>query len=280
MIHFFSNVPSCLEKRKGSAFLTTGIILLFLVATIFYVMSHPEIISEEFEGVIPLQTETTEETQTPHVQPTQIQSTTTTTQKTTEATGLEYASNETNGTLEWLEKRTFDLVNYERTSRGLNALKWNEEIAEVCRMHSKDMADNNFFSHTGSDGSNSSYRLFRSGVYYWNLTGENIAKVSSMESYIVNSRGEIIKKNYRSLEEIAQTAVEGWMNSPEHRTNILRSEFDEAGMGVYEFNESYYFTQNFIRRVQCGYKGGHCCETEGYLPWCYEPWECVDNGCK
>jgi len=250
--------------RGTIAFITLALCLLFLAAAFLYLIANSEKWLEE---------------EPPATTTTIIITTTTGVMPTTTTTIVEYAANETNDTLEWLEKRVFDLVNYERTSRGLHGLKWDEEIAEVCRLYSKDMADNDFFSHTGSDGSNSTDRLLRGGVYYWNLTGENIAKVSIIESYLVNTRGEVVETRYKTFEQLAQDAVDGWMESPNHRANVLHSEFDEAGMGVAEFNDSYYFTENFIVRVHCGFKGGACCETSGHLPWCYTPWKCEANVC-
>ena len=50
-------------------------------------------------------------------------------------------------------------------------------------------------------------------------------------------------------------------------------------MGVYVFNDSYYFTQDFIVRTDCGYTGGPCCQKTGYYPWCYVPLTCTGNVC-
>jgi uncharacterized protein YkwD len=240
-------------------------LLILVFSAVIYLMSDMGIIEREYI----LGTTTT----------TQTTSTTITT-TTTATIPDEHTETEENDTLEWLERRTFDLVNVERTSRGLAPLVWNEEISEVGRMHSKDMADNDFFSHTGSDGSNSSYRLIRDNVYYWNQTGENIAKISGVYSRVRNAFGEVIEINYKSFEDIAQDTVDGWMDSPDHRANILRTEFNEAGMGIKASDDIYYLTQQFILRVSCGYKQALCCETEGYYPWCYDPWDCVDGVCN
>ncbi|HEY0659459.1 MAG TPA: CAP domain-containing protein, partial [Pyrinomonadaceae bacterium] len=53
-----------------------------------------------------------------------------------------------------LEKQTFDLINEKRREQGLKPLEWNESIAKIARLHSRDMANNKFFSHAGNDGSN------------------------------------------------------------------------------------------------------------------------------
>jgi hypothetical protein len=84
--------------------------------------------------------------------------------------------------------------------------------------------------------------------------------------------------------------VISWMNSTGHRENILASEFDESAMGIYVLqgnmgdssymNVTYYFTQDFITRIPCGYVNSSCCMTTGYLPWCYVPWECRNGICS
>jgi|GEM_PF-1379141 len=56
-----------------------------------------------------------------------------------------------------------DLVNVERTKRGLSALTWDSSIAEVASSHTSDMAKNNTYAHEGSDGSTPSKRLESAG---------------------------------------------------------------------------------------------------------------------
>jgi len=51
---------------------------------------------------------------------------------------------------------------------------WNTKLADAARAHPDDMALHNFFSHTGSDGSNVSIRV-DSQAYDWRAVGENLA---------------------------------------------------------------------------------------------------------
>jgi len=179
----------------------------------------------------------------------------------------------------WLEKRAFDLVNRERIDRELPALKWNEEIAAVARNHSEDMAENDFFDHTGSDGSVVSGRLHVSDVYYWNYSSENLYMSSGIDYYRVNIFGNVVETHYMTLEQITRNATQGWMGSLGHRKNMLDERVDESGMGIYVINDSFYFTQNFITRVDCGYKDGECCEMPGYV-YCYVPFSCESGVCS
>jgi uncharacterized protein YkwD len=66
------------------------------------------------------------------------------------------------------------LTNQQRAIYGLPPLAANAALATAAQAHSNDMANNNFFSHTGSDGSNPGQRISRAG-YSWYTYGENIA---------------------------------------------------------------------------------------------------------
>lgn len=85
---------------------------------------------------------------------------------------------------------------------------------------------------------------------------------------------------WKSDEEIVANTVQGWMNSPGHRKNILYAAYDEAGIGI-AFTDGYIIaTQIFIKRAACGYKDGPCCERTGYYPYCYVPYSCSVNICQ
>lgn len=117
------------------------------------------------------------------------------------------------------ERQILDLANSARVQRGLSPLEWNEEAAAVARSHSKDMLDNNFFSHTSPNTGTMGDRLQKAGVAY-RTAGENIA--------------------YGQSDSI--NAHESWMNSPGHRQNILNKDFKTLGVGV----AGKYYTQNFV----------------------------------
>lgn len=51
-----------------------------------------------------------------------------------------------------LERKAFELINQQRTKLNLEPLMWSDEIANIARKHSKDMATFNFFSHTDLNG--------------------------------------------------------------------------------------------------------------------------------
>lgn len=100
------------------------------------------------------------------------------------------------------------LVNQERTSRGLKPVKLNTALNEAAFKHSKDMNDNNYFSHTG-------------------LNGSTFGQRAKEASYAGFPRGENIANGYRN----AQDVHNGWMQSSGHRQNILTPGVTEMGLG-------------------------------------------------
>jgi len=185
--------------------------------------------------------------------------------------------------LSYLEQKVFDGVNAERVKAGLAPTKWSSDLAYVARLYSQDMASRGFFGHQSPEGKYHDDRLHENGIYYYNTSAENLAEISHVSFYTyIEQTGKIINKTYKSLDEVVEAAVEGWMNSTGHRENILYPGFDESGMGAAYSgqNESFYFTQIFITRVHCGYRGASCCHTEGYLPWCYQPLNCTGQMCS
>ncbi|MET9570024.1 CAP domain-containing protein [Streptomyces virginiae] len=112
------------------------------------------------------------------------------------------------------------LVNQERAAAGCQAVTLNAKLTKAAQDHSADMAANSNMSHTGSDGSDPGARITRAG-YAWSTYGENVAY------------------GYSTPEKV----MEGWMNSPGHRENILNCSFKEIGIGLAQPN--HYWTQDF-----------------------------------
>jgi uncharacterized protein YkwD len=114
---------------------------------------------------------------------------------------------------EAFELEVIRLVNLQRTSRGLQPLAYNSSLTEAARAHNLDMIVNDFFDHTGSDGSRPAQRACAQGYvpFDWGecFVGENIAA------------------GYCTPAEV----MEAWMNSSGHRDNILNPDYQEVGVG-------------------------------------------------
>lgn len=137
------------------------------------------------------------------------------------------------GSVSGLEQACSDLVNQERTTRGLEALTLANDVLAVARAHSQDMATDDYFSHNSPEGIDPFERAASAGITYTRYA-ENIAWTSG--------------RSGRTDQQIAQEIVQGWMNSEGHRNNILNASFEEHGLGVAESSNGIYFTQNFIAR--------------------------------
>jgi len=123
------------------------------------------------------------------------------------------------------------LVNEERATAGCDPLTVDARLQAAALGHSQDMALNDFFAHTGSDGSSVVDRVDDQG-YDWSMLGENIAAGYATPA----------------------AAVEGWMNSDGHRANILNCDFTETGVGYYYLEDDggvedyhHYWTHVFAR---------------------------------
>jgi uncharacterized protein YkwD len=99
-------------------------------------------------------------------------------------------------------------INKQRALYGLKPVVANAKLNTAAQKHSKDMATNDFFSHTGSDGSSPFTRMTR-------------------ESYNYTYAMENIAAGYATVNAV----VTGWMNSPGHRANILSNYLKEIGVG-------------------------------------------------
>ena len=101
-------------------------------------------------------------------------------------------------------------MNRERTTRGLVPLRMNAALSRAAQDRVQDMLDKRYFAHVSPDGINPFSWALRHG-YRYRMIGENLAS------------------GYRGTR-----VVDGWMNSPGHRANILQQRFDEVGIAIAE----------------------------------------------
>jgi uncharacterized YkwD family protein len=116
------------------------------------------------------------------------------------------------------------LVNQERTSRGLSALSVDTAVTKSATLKSQDMAKLGYFSHTSPTYGSPFDMMKQLGISY-RAAGENIAMGQTTPQQVMNA----------------------WMNSEGHRANILNSSFTKIGVGIAQnSNGQYYWTQQFI----------------------------------
>ena len=103
-------------------------------------------------------------------------------------------------------------INRERISRGLPPYALNAQLTRAAQTQASDIARTGDYSHIGSDGSTVFDRVARTafGAYSWGRRlGENWAWYPN-----------------------AATAMNAWMDSSPHRSNILHSLYREIGVGI------------------------------------------------
>jgi uncharacterized protein YkwD len=153
-----------------------------------------------------------------------------------------------------LEARIHELINAQREQNGQSELSYDSFLADIARGHSYDMALRNYFDHTDPDGKTPKARGDDAGYpcirgyrnYYTDGIAENLYQGYRYNSYLPAPNGTTVSYKWNSLEEIANQAVTGWMNSEGHRKNILDDHFQQEGIGVaFSTDDKIYVTENF-----------------------------------
>jgi len=96
----------------------------------------------------------------------------------------------------------------------------NGELDRIARIRSEAMARKvDPFAHEDSKGRPAATDMMRERISPYGAFGENIM-------YEFHSQAAFNPKSF------ARAAVDGWLNSPGHRANILSPYFDRSGIGV------------------------------------------------
>ena len=126
------------------------------------------------------------------------------------------------------EFEIFRLVNSERAKQRLRPLAWDDDIADVARDHSRQMARQGFFGHQDRKGRSVVDRASDRQVNGWSKIGENLFMCDEIVSF-------------------ERYSVRGWLRSPSHRRNMLDRGWSATGIGVFRSREGrIYVTQVFI----------------------------------
>jgi uncharacterized protein YkwD len=117
---------------------------------------------------------------------------------------------------ERLRAATLCLMNAERGQRGLAQLRGQPLLDRVAQSYARQMVRQRFFDHTSPGGSTMMSRI--RGTHYlrdvasWSV-GENLAWGSGTLA-------------------TPRATVRAWMQSPDHRANLLDPRFREVGIGI------------------------------------------------
>lgn len=124
-----------------------------------------------------------------------------------------------------VEDKIVNCTNRARISRGLAALRRSSVLRHAAKYHAHNMLHYDFFRHDdvfGQSPADRVARFGRRGVFRW--IGENIAV------------------GYWSAADVCRA----WMNSQEHRANILSRHFTMMGVGYAQAGDGRtYFVEDF-----------------------------------
>ncbi|WP_371381356.1 CAP domain-containing protein [Sporomusa aerivorans] len=123
------------------------------------------------------------------------------------------------------ESQALSLLNQDRASNGLSALKSNSQLTKLAENYAGDMINRGYFSHYNPEGQSPFDRMTNAGISY-KTAGENLAINTSVTA-----------------------AEKAFMNSSGHRANILNSTYTDVGIGVmHSPSGSVYVVQEFISK--------------------------------
>ena len=133
-----------------------------------------------------------------------------------------------------VETAMIEMTNAFRLENKLGKVRFSTALTRTARTYAAFLAKNNVFSHT-ADNRGVGDRAAASG-YEWCTIGENLAMN-------LDSRGF-------ETRALARETVEGWINSPGHRENLLGEHYTDVGVGVVQApdsNPKYIIVQVFGR---------------------------------
>jgi len=121
------------------------------------------------------------------------------------------------------EGALFQAVNRERQKAGLSALRWDDDLATAARQHASAMAKQRSLAHTLPGEPSLPGRATRAGVHF-SWLAENIV-----------------------VAEDTDAAHLAFLQSPNHRANMLDSGMDSVGIGMAERGGQVYVVEDFAK---------------------------------
>jgi Cysteine-rich secretory protein family len=119
----------------------------------------------------------------------------------------------------------FALANQERTARGLRPLRWDPALAAAALRHCQRMAAEGPISHRYRGEADLTDRAAAAGAHF-SVIEENVA-----------------------VGPYAPGIHQGWMNSPEHRANLLSPDIDRVGIAIVSARGEIYAVADYSRAV-------------------------------
>jgi uncharacterized protein YkwD len=142
----------------------------------------------------------------------------------------------------------FDRINAQRIQNGLKPCTYNKKLENASQFHAEWMARNRKMEHLQEEANSLEHhktcthhpinRAIRAGYREW---GDVFFIENRPNGPVVHTKpdandhvGEIISAGWKAGHPATQTeiVVNGWMNSPGHRKELLTAHYEEMGIGV------------------------------------------------
>lgn len=134
---------------------------------------------------------------------------------TNDSTSIQTSTQIVSGVFHYSEaKRTLDMVNSFRQENGLNALTWNEKLADASKIRAAEASI--CWSHQRPNGQE------------WYTVSNSV-------------KGENLAKGYNTAEDVFQA----WLDSPSHRENILWPKFNSVYVSYFEAENGWFWSMEF-----------------------------------
>ena len=152
------------------------------------------------------------------------------------ASGLSSSSISTTVALSW-QDQMLQSLNSMRAQKSLKPLEMCKPLTRAAQKYARTMAQQDFLSHTGKDGSSFGERIQSAG-YDW-----------------TNSRsGSSVAENIAAGQNSVVEVMKGWKNSTSHYKNMTNTKFTHVGFGMSVNQKSKYkkyWVQNFGSGASC-----------------------------
>lgn len=152
------------------------------------------------------------------------------------ASGVSLSSVSTSVAVSW-QDQMLQSLNTMRAQKSLKPLEMCKPLTRAAQKYARTMAQQDFLSHTGKDGSSFGERIQSAGYDWKNSnTGSSVA--------------ENIAAGQNSVVEV----MKGWKNSTSHYKNMTNTKFTHVGFGMSVNQKSKYkkyWVQNFGSGASC-----------------------------
>ncbi|MFP8878596.1 MAG: CAP domain-containing protein [Myxococcota bacterium] len=126
-----------------------------------------------------------------------------------------------------LEQELFAEVNRVRAQHHLIALSRRSDLDQVAAAHSVDMAQRGYFNHESPEGASPIDRIQTAGIDGMTLAAENLGLTRESDPTLA--------------------IVRSWLNSPDHRRNLLAPAMNSTGVGITRGKDgSLLYTQLYV----------------------------------